>query len=304
MPPHAIASVDELPSDLSTAFAEASYLPSDEIITLSQLAIKLNKPILVEGPPGVGKTALAKALAAITRAQLYRIQCYEGITAEQVIGEFNYQRQLLAISQAQQANKVPSSSNSSSDSASSAVADVFTPDFFIARPLLRAIQATEPVVLLIDEIDRADEEFEAFLLEALAENQITVPELGTISGERIPIVVLTSNATRSLSGALRRRSLFLALDYPPPSREQQIIKLHVPGLEDAIYTKIVQLLHRIRQADGIMQPPSISEGIELASSLLILGSDFLEADKIEELLGLLVKSRADIVTVRRMLRES
>ena len=283
---------------LGNAFTQAAYLPSEEIVTLSQLAIKLNKPILVEGPPGVGKTALAKALSTITQGELYRIQCYEGITAEQVIGEFNYQRQLLAI-EASKAAKAAETTNSMN----SAISDVFTPDFFIARPLLKAIQSTEPVVLLIDEIDRADEEFEAFLLEALAENQITIPELGTIEGNGTPLVILTSNATRSLSGALRRRSLFLALDYPVPSREREIIKMHVPGLEDTIYEKIVKLLHRIRNNDDISQPPSISEGIELASTLLILGSEYLEADKIEEVLGLIVKSQADITAVRQMLRK-
>lgn len=273
--------------DLSTQFKQAAYLPSPEIITLSELAMKLDKPILVEGPPGVGKTALAKALATITQAELYRIQCYEGITAEQVIGEFNYQRQLLAIEMA--------------TTKTDAVSDVFTPDFFISRPLLKAIQTTEPVVLLIDEIDRADEEFEAFLLEALAENQITIPELGTISGDRTPLVVLTSNATRQLSGALRRRSLYLALDYPTPSREQEIIRLHVPDLADELYQRIVALLTTIRQADDIRQPPSISEGIELAKALTILGADYLEKDRIEEIIGILVKSKADITALRRLL---
>lgn len=271
--------------DLSEQFKEAQYLPSDEIITLSQLAMKLNKPILVEGPPGVGKTALSKALAKINEAELYRIQCYEGITAEQVIGEFNYQRQLLAIELAQTGD----------------ISDVFTPEFFISRPLLKAIQQENPVVLLIDEIDRADEEFEAFLLEALAENQITIPELGTIKGRGNPIVVLTSNGTRQLSGALRRRSLFLALDYPVPSREQKIIEMHVPDLDEQLYVRIVKLLNKIRREDEVRQPPSISEGIELAQALTILGSDYLDDGKITEIAGLLVKSAADISAVKKLM---
>ena len=271
--------------DLTSLLRDAKYLPSTEITTISKLALTLKKPILVEGPPGVGKTALAKALATATNAQFFRIQCYEGITAEQVIGEFNYQRQLLAIELAQ----------------SGQISDVFTPEFFIARPLLQALQTETAVVLLIDEIDRADEEFEALLLEALAENQVTIPELGTIHGSGHPLVVLTSNATRQLSGALRRRSLYLALDYPTPSREQEIIKLHVPDLDEQLYQRIVLLLSRIRQADSIRQPPSISEGIELAQALAVLGAEYLEGDKLNQILGLLVKSKADTTALKKLL---
>ena len=270
--------------DLQAKFKNASYLPSNEIVTISQLAMKLQKPILVEGPPGVGKTALAKALASVLDTKLYRIQCYEGITSEQIIGEFNYQRQLLAI-QSQQGD------------------DIFTTQYFISRPLLMALQAKKRVVLLIDEVDRADEEFEAFLLEALAENQVTIPELGTIEGTHNPIVILTSNNTRQLSGALRRRSLYLSLDYPSATREQEIIKLHVPGFGDTLYEKLVNLLRKIRRNDDISQPPSISEGIELAKALTMLGKEYLEMPKIEELMGLLVKSGADQVVLKRQLHE-
>jgi MoxR-like ATPase len=269
----------------SDKFRSASYLPSGEILTLSKLAVKLGKPILIEGPPGTGKTSYAVAMAKILATKLYRIQCYEGITAEQVIGEFNYQRQLLAIEV----------------SRGGEISDIFTDDYFIARPLLQVLKAESPVVLLIDEVDRSDEEFEAFLLEALGENQVTIPELGTIHAKSKPIVILTSNGTRELSGALRRRSLFLALDYPSASRESEIIKIHVPELESQLGEKIVALLRSIRRNDKIAQPPSISEGIELAKTLLLLGKDYLELPAIEEILGLLAKSSSDLQELRKQL---
>jgi MoxR-like ATPase len=269
---------------LPEQFRTASYLPSDEILTLSKLAVKLGKPILIEGPPGTGKTSFARAMAKILNTQLYRIQCYEGITAEQVIGEFNYQRQLLAIEVSKEE-----------------ITDIFTPEFFIARPLLQVLQSEEQVVLLIDEVDRSDEEFEAFLLEALDENQVTIPELGTISGKSQPVVILTSNGSRELSGALRRRSLFLALDYPEAKREADIISIHVPDLEEALAQKIVTLLRSIRRNDKIAQPPSISEGIELAQTLLLLGKEYLDAPQLEEILGLLAKSTSDLQELRKQL---
>lgn len=275
-------------------FNKASYLPSDEILTLSKLAVKLAKPVLIEGPPGTGKTSLAKAMAEVLETQLLRIQCFEGISVEQVIGEFNYQKQLLAI----EINKSATSAESRDKLNQS---NIFDPDFFIARPLLQALQAVNPVVLLIDEIDRADEEFEAFLLEALGENQITIPELGTLEAKSDPVVILTSNGTRELSAALRRRSLYLALDYPDSTREAKIIQLHVPEMDQELAEKIVELLRKIRRNDKISQSPSISEGIELAKTLLLLGKDYLEMPKIEEILGLLAKNSSDMVELRRQL---
>lgn len=272
-------------------FREAAYLPNDEILTMGKLAIKLKKPVLIEGPPGTGKTSLAKAIAKLLNTKLLRIQCYEGITAEQVIGEFNYQKQLIAIELAKNAK----------DKGNVDEYNIFSKEYFIARPLLSALQSEVPVVLLFDEIDRADEEFEAFLLEALGENQITIPELGTITASSTPIVFLTSNGTRELSPALRRRSLYLALDYPDRAREQQIINLHVPELNGQLATKIVDLLRKIRRNENIRQSPSISEGIELAQTLLVLGQEYLEMPKLEEILGLLAKNQADMVEIRRML---
>lgn len=272
-------------------FRDAAYLPNEEILTLGKLAIKLQKPVLIEGPPGTGKTSLAKAIAKMLDTQLLRIQCFEGITAEQVIGEFNYQKQLIAIELTKHAE----------DKGNVDEYNIFSKDYFIARPLLSALQSEVPVVLLFDEIDRADEEFEAFLLEALGENQITIPELGTIAASSSPIVFLTSNGTRELSPALRRRSLYLALDYPDRAREQQIIRLHVPKIDEELTVKIVDLMRKIRRNENIRQSPSISEGIELAQTLLILGREYLEMPKLEEILGLLAKNSADMVEIRRMM---
>ena len=289
-------------------FKAAGYLPTPEIHTIAKLALQLHKPILLEGPPGVGKTSMAKALATVCQTNLLRIQCYEGITAEQVIGEFNYQRQLLAIELFKASAPVFTGASAEklsiegSETLNSALTDIFSPEFFIARPLLQALQSSEPVVLLIDEIDRADEEFEALLLEALAENQITVPELGTVHANSFPIVVMTSNGTRQLSGALRRRSLYLALDFPTSKREAEIIKMHVPELEEGVATKITELLRKIRNNDAILQAPSISEAIELAKALTILGAKYLEMPLLEEILGLLVKNGADMTAVRLSLQ--
>lgn len=280
-----MVSTSPILENLYEQFKSASYLPSKEILTLSKLAVKLGKPILIEGPPGTGKTSFARAMTQILGTKLFRIQCYEGITAEQVIGEFNYQRQLLAIEISRKGD----------------ISDIFNEEFFIARPLLQVLQSEQQVVLLIDEVDRSDEEFEAFLLEALGENQVTIPELGTIKAKSTPVVILTSNRTRELSGALRRRSLFLALDYPEADRESEIIKIHVPEIEEGITKKIVALLRSIRRNDNIVQPPSISEGIELAKTLLILGKEYLEKPAINEILGLLAKSSSDLQELRKQM---
>ncbi len=273
-------------------FINVGYIADHQTMTIAALAQSLQRPILIEGPPGTGKTALAKALAKMNDVPLLRIQCYEGITAEQVIGEFNYTKQLLAIEHAKKNQTALDLEN------------VFTKEFFIERPLLKAFLHPSKVVLLIDEIDRADEEFEAFLLEALGEYQITVPELGTIPANQIPIIILTSNATRTLSHALRRRSLYLHLDYPSPEREIEIIRLHVPDIAEQIAKKIVSIAMKLRETHTISQPPSIAETIDFAKAIAVLGKEFLDETQIEGILGVLIKNRSDLNEAKEILKTS
>ncbi len=258
------------------------YIPSEEIITIVQLAIYLNKPILIEGPPGTGKTSLAVATAQALKRELIRIQCYEGIDSEQIIGEFNYKKQLLDL----QKNEITKESNS----------NLFSLDYFISRPLFRAFTSENEVVLLIDEIDSADEEFFAFLLEALGENQITVPEIGTIRSKHIPLVFLTSNNRQDLPEALRRRALYLHIDFPDLERESQIIKKHCPEVQSNLLNSLVYIIQEIRKLD-LRKKPSISESIDWARSLMNLNSQF-DKDTVLKTLNVIIKHHEDLESAK------
>ena len=238
---------------------EVGYLADESAALVSFLAGRLGKPVLVEGPAGVGKTELAKAVSRATERRLIRLQCYEGLDEAKALYEWNYRKQLLRI----QTEAADTGWEQVQD-------DIFGEDFLLARPLLNAIAAEEPVVLLIDEIDKTDQEFEAMLLEVLSEFQISIPELGVVEARTQPLVLLTSNNSRELTEALKRRCLYLWLDYPDIERELEIVHLHAPELDEAIARKLVEVVHMVRTLD-LKKPPSIAESIDWARALLLLG---------------------------------
>ncbi len=271
-----------------------SYIVSPEIETTLQLALALQKPILVEGPAGTGKTSLAIATAEALQRPLYRIQCYEGITVEQVIGEFDYKKQLLKIELTRGKNQA----------ADLDVDSIFSEEFFIKRPLFMAMTSDTPTVLLLDEIDKADEEFEAFLLEALGEKQITIPELGTFQQKTDMIVFLTSNSTRDLTEALRRRCLYLYLDFPSIDREKEILALHCGSeADERLLQDIASLVAKIREIPNLKKIPSISESIEWAKALIHLGIQDIDLDSYRQTANVLLKYREDIQRVEEVIKE-
>ncbi|MCW2947575.1 MAG: ATPase [Actinoallomurus sp.] len=276
------------PADVRERLAAAGYLPDDAIATTVYLAAALGKPLLVEGPAGVGKTELAKAVASITDARLVRLQCYEGLDEPRALYEWNYKKQLLRIQAA------------GDESWSDTHDDIFTEEFLLERPLLAAIRRSDPTVLLIDETDKADVEVEGLLLEVLSDFQVTIPELGTITAVRRPFVVLTSNATRELSEALKRRCLYLHLDYPSPGRERDIVKARVPGIEDALAERLAQTVATLRTLE-LKKAPSVAETIDWARTLLALGLDRLDEDVIGATLGVVLKHNSDHERARREL---
>ena len=279
--------------DVRDRLAGAGYLTDDAIATVVFLADRLGKPLLVEGPAGVGKTELAKAVAAATGSGLVRLQCYEGLDEARALYEWNYKKQLLRIQAAQ---------SSSDDATWDAVHDdIFSEEFLLERPLLAAIRRSEPTVLLVDETDKADVEVEGLLLEVLSDFQVTVPELGTITATRRPFVVLTSNATRELSEALKRRCLYLHLDYPDAAREKAIVLTRVPQVADALAEQIVRTVRALRSLE-LRKPPSVSETIDWARTLLALGLDTLDEDAASGTLGVVLKHHADQQKALKQLR--
>jgi len=271
--------------DVRSGLRSTGYLPGQSTALVSYLAAKLGKPILVEGPAGVGKTELAKALAQYLDRTLVRLQCYEGLDEAKALYEWNYRKQLLRI----QAEAEGAGWQEVQD-------DIFGPEFLLARPLLQAIESAEPVVLLIDEIDKTDQEFEAMLLEVLSDFQISIPELGVIEAQSRPLVLLTSNNTRELTEALKRRCLYLWLDYPDIERELEIVRLHVPELPETLMRKLIEIIHMVRGLD-LKKPPSIAESIDWARALILLGADDIDQSVFERTLSIIVKHRTDLDVV-------
>jgi MoxR-like ATPase len=270
-------------ADVGKRLSAAGYLPDAQIATTVFLADRLGKPLLVEGPAGTGKTELAKALAAATGSELIRLQCYEGLDEARALYEWNYKKQLLRIQAAQ------GSGGSDWDTVHD---DIFGEEFLLSRPLLTAIRRTEPTVLLIDETDKADVEVEGLLLEVLSDFQVTIPELGTVTAARRPTVVLTSNATRELSEALKRRCLYLALDYPSAEREREIVLSRVPDLAPGLAEQLVRTIRALRALE-LKKSPSISETLDWAQTLLELGLDTLDEGAVKSTLGVVLKHASD-----------
>ncbi len=269
--------------------AEVGYLADEAIAAVVFLADRLGKPVLVEGPAGIGKTELAKSVAALTGSRLIRLQCYEGLDESRALYEWDYRKQLLRIQAGQHAGGGDRSGATWDDVED----DLFSEEFLLSRPLLEAIRATDPVVLLVDEVDRLEVETEALLLEVLSDYQVSIPELGTITASQVPLVFLTSNNTRELSEALKRRCLFLPLDYPDVERERRIVVTKVEGVSEHLAEQVARVVRSLRGLD-LGKPPSVSETLDWARTLVLLGVASIDTEQICATLPLLLKHRGDL----------
>jgi MoxR-like ATPase len=278
--------------ELTEALRGQAYLADRGLATAVFLGISLGRPILLEGEPGVGKTEMAKALAAAFGRELIRLQCYEGIDANQALYEWDYTRQLLYVR----------ALSEKAAQGSQAVNDLFGPEFLVERPLLKATRAGDRAVLLVDEIDRADDEFEAFLLEVLSDFSVTIPEIGTIAAEQPPIVVITSNRTRELHDALKRRCLYHWIDYPSPEREAEVVAVRAPEVPPELARKVVDAVTNLRRMD-LVKRPGLAETIDWARALEFLGADDLDPVVAQETLGSVIKDHDDYLLVRKSLGE-
>jgi MoxR-like ATPase len=285
--PPRFASIDAVRSGL----AEVGYLADEGIAGVVYLADRLTKPVLVEGPAGTGKTQLAKSVAELTRSRLIRLQCYEGLDESKALYEWNYRKQLLRI---QAGNMVDGAApDAAVPSWHELEEDIFSEDFLLTRPLLEAIRAKEPVVLLVDEVDRVELETEALLLEILSEYQVSIPELGTVRAAQLPMVFLTSNNTRELSEALKRRCLFLHIDYPDLERERDIVRAKVPGITEELADQVARIVRSLRTLE-LRKAPSVSETLDWARTLVVLGVGSIDASQARDTLHILLKYQTDI----------
>ncbi len=296
--------MDNNTSNLKETLTTQQYIASDEIATVLYLAEQLGKPILAEGPAGVGKTELGKAWSGIAGREMIRLQCYEGLDETKALYEWEYAKQMLYTQLLRdKLHDLLADTNSLTDAADRLAAEedvFFSERFLLPRPLLQAIIAQEPVVLLIDEIDRSDVEFEAFLLEVLSDFQVSVPELGTVRARHQPLVLLTSNNTRELSEALKRRCLYLYIDYPSVETELQIVRLKVPDLGPELARQSVEVVHRLRRLD-LKKDPSISETLDWARALVALNATSLDRETLDNTLSVLLKHEADMMRARHAL---
>ena len=277
-------------ADVRTRLEKVDYLSDDSIAGIVYLADRLQKPILVEGPAGTGKTQLAKSVAEITGARLIRLQCYEGLDESKALYEWNYKKQLLRI----QATKTEGE-GAAWDQIEE---DIFSDDFLLTRPLLEAIRAEDPVVLLIDEVDRVEVETEALLLEILSDYQVSIPELGTITARQIPLVFLTSNNTRELSEALKRRCLFLHIDYPDMEREKAIVLTKIPDITESLADQVARIVRSLRQME-LKKSPSVSETIDWARTLMLLGIEKIDAEVASGTANILLKYQTDVAKAQK-----